>query len=203
MTTGNIVGVDPHRRTFTATLLDPRGGEIDHVHFANNREGHAAALVWATEHGTIERWGVEGASGLGRHLAEFLVAAGCDVRDVPPHKTSLRQRGRHEGKSDRLDSHRIAAETQTNPRLARAFKHAEPAHPDPVRERIALWHNARTSLRKIRVQLLGEVDALVHDLPEYLRRQLPTAKTIRARVTSLARLDTSEVADPTVLLRLR
>jgi transposase len=203
MTTGNIVGVDPHRRSFTATLLDPRGGELDHAHFPNNSDGHAAAVAWATEHGPVERWGVEGASGLGRHLAQFLVAAGCDVREVPPHKTSLRQRGRHEGKSDRLDSHRIATETQTNPRLARAFKHAIPAQPDPVRERIALWHNARTSLRKIRVQLLGEIDALVHDLPEQLRRQLPTVKTIRARVTSLTRLDTSEVTDPTVLLRLR
>src|SRR4051794_21868650 len=110
----NIVGVDPHRRTFTATVLDPRGGELAHAHFANTRIGHSAALGWAAEHGTVDRWGVEGASGLGRHLAEFLVDAGQDVRDVPPHKTSVRQRGRHEGKSDRLDSNRIAAETQTN-----------------------------------------------------------------------------------------
>ena len=52
MTTANIVGVDPHRKTFTATMLDSRGGEVDHAHFTNNREGHAAVLVWATEHGT-------------------------------------------------------------------------------------------------------------------------------------------------------
>jgi hypothetical protein len=44
MTAANIVGVDPHRKTFTATLLDPRGGEIDHAHFINNRDGHA--LRW-------------------------------------------------------------------------------------------------------------------------------------------------------------
>ena len=203
MTAGNIVGVDPHRKTFTATVLDPRGGELGHAHFTNNRDGHATAIVWATEFGPIDRWGVEGASGLGRHLAEFLVEAGCDVRDVPPHKTSLRQRGRHEGKTDRLDSHRIAVETQTNLRLAAAFKRAEPAGPDAVRERIALWHNARKSLTKIRVQLLGELDALVHDLPEELRSQLPSTKTVRARVNSLAQLDTSSVTDPTVLLRLR
>ena len=30
----------------------------------------------------------KGASGLGRHLAEFLVQRDFDVRDVPPHKTS-------------------------------------------------------------------------------------------------------------------
>jgi transposase len=203
MKAGNIVGVDPHRKTFTATVLDPRGGELGHAHFPNTRDGHRSGMAWASEFGSIDRWGIEGASGLGRHLAGFLVEAGCDVRDVPPHKTSVRQRGRHEGKTDRLDSRRAAAETQTNPRLARAFKHAAPARPDAVRERLALWHNARKSLTKVRVQLLGELDALVHDLPEDLRRQLPAMKTVSARVNSLSRLDTSEVTDPTVALRLR
>jgi transposase len=160
-------------------------------------------VAWASGFGSVERWGIEGANGLGRPLAEYLVEAGGDVRDVPPHKTSIRQRGRHEGKTDRLDSHRVAAETQTNVRLAWAFKHAEPAPPDSVRERIALWHGARTSLTKIRVQLLGELDALVHDLPEDLRDQLPTMHTVRARVNSLSGLDTSRVTDPTVSLRLR
>lgn len=203
MATANIVGIDPHRETFTATALDPRGGEIGQAHFPNTREGHGAAVAWAAGFGSVERWGIEGTGGLGRPLAEYLVGAGCDVRDVPPHKTSLRQRGRHEGKSDRLDSHRVAAETQTNTRLARAFKCAEPALPNSIRERMALWHGARTSLTKIRVQLLGELDALVHDLPEDLRRQLPAMKTVSARVNSLGRLDTADVTDPTVVLRLR
>ena len=203
MTTANTVGVDPHRRTFTATVLDPRGGELDHAHFPNTRAGHGDAVNWAAARGPIERWGVEGASGLGRHLAEFLVQRDFDVRDVPPHKTSIRQRGRHEGKTDRLDSHRVASETQTNPRLARAFKHSTPAPPDPTRDQISLWHNARKSLTKIRVQLLGELDALVHDLPEGLRSQLPVMKTVRARVNSLSALDSTEVTDPTVLLRLQ
>ncbi len=203
MTASNIVGVDPHRLTFTATVLDSRGGELGHAHFANTREGHDAGLAWAAGFGPADRWGVEGASGLGRPLAEFLVEAGCDVRDVPPHRTAARQHGRHEGKTDRLDSHRVAAETQTNPRIARAFKHAASAAPDALRDRITLWHNARVSLTKVRVQLLGELDALVHDLPEDLRSQLRPAKTVSARVNSLRRLDTSSVTDPTVALRLR
>lgn len=199
----NIVGVDPHRRTFTATVLDSRGGELGYAHFPNTHQGHGAGLAWAAGFGPAGRWGIEGACGLGRRLAEFLVGAGCDVRDVPPHRTSARQRGRHEGKSDRLDSRRVAAETQANPRLARAFKHALPSAPDSVRERMALWNSARKSLTKIRVQLLGELDALVQDLPEELRDQLGQAKTVSARVNSLGRLDTSGVIDPVVALRLR
>jgi transposase len=194
-------------------LLDSRGGELGHAHFPNSRAGHAAGLAWAAEFGPAEfgpaefgpadRWSIEGASGLGRQLAEFLVEAGCDVRDVPPHKISARGHGRHEGKTDRLDSQRVAAETQTNLRLARAFKKAVSAAPDSVRERIALWHNARRSLTMIRVQLLGELDALVHDLPEELRSQLRPRQTVRARVNALSRLNTSGVTDPTVALRLR
>src|SRR4051812_27380913 len=68
------VGVDPHRRTFTATGLDQRGGELGHEHFPNTRAGHEAALVWASGWGSLERVGIEGAGGLGRPLAEFLVA---------------------------------------------------------------------------------------------------------------------------------
>jgi hypothetical protein len=37
----NIVGVDPHRRTFTATVLDPRGGELGHAHFPTPAPGTA------------------------------------------------------------------------------------------------------------------------------------------------------------------
>jgi transposase len=196
------IGIDPHRKVFTASALDERGRALGHSHFENTRGGHTAALTWARGMGTVDRVGIEGASGLGRPLAEYLVAEGLDVRDVPPHKTSLRQRGRHEGKTDRLDAHRVAAETQTNDALARAFKHSQPAPPDQVRDQIALWHNARTSLRKIRVQLIGELDAMIHNLPEELRTQFPVRATVRARINAVAKLDTGDVTDPVHRLRL-
>ena len=196
------VGVDPHRKVFTASALDERGRHLEHHHFTNNRGGHAAMLDWASGLGTVDRVGVEGASGLGRPLAEFLVSRRVEVRDVPPHKTSLRQRGRHEGKSDRLDAHRVAVETQANDALAYAFKQSKPAAPDQVRDQMALWHNARSSLRKIRVQLIGELDAMIHALPEELRDQLPGRTTARAKITAMAKLDTSGVIDPTHRLAL-
>ena len=30
---GNVVGVDPHKRTLTATVVDPRGGVLASEHF--------------------------------------------------------------------------------------------------------------------------------------------------------------------------
>lgn len=203
MTEHVTVGVDPHRRVFTATVLDQRGRDVGHGHFENNRAGHTAALAWARKLGPLGRVGIEGASGLGRPLAEFFIGESLDVRDVPPHRSATRQRGRHQGKSDRLDSHRVAAETLANDRLAHPFKQHEPLAPDPVRDRIALWHNTRISLRKIRVQLIGELDAMIHDLPEELRDHLSTRMTVRARINTVAALDTTGVNDPVVRLRLQ
>lgn len=71
------------------------------------------------------------------------------------------------------------------------FKHAVPAAPESVRERMALSHNARKSVTKVLVLLLGEFDALVHDLPEDQRVQRRPSKTVSARVNSLGHLDTS------------
>lgn len=201
--TGDItVGIDPHRKVFTAAALDERGRLLAHEHFDNNHDGHAAVLVWARELGAVDRFGVEGASGLGRPLSEYLVAHSVDVREVPPHKTSLRQRGRHEGKSDRLDAHRVAAEAQTNDALAYAFKQSQSAAPDQIRDQIALWHGARTSLRKIRVQLIGELDALIQALPEELQAQLPVRATVRARINAVARLNAENITDPVHRLRV-
>ena len=113
METGIIIGVDPHRRTFTATALDHRGGEVGSGHFANSRTGYQQAVEWAQGLGEVQRWGVEGASGLGRHLAEFLAALGLDVRDVPPHRTANRQRGAT--KASPTDSTRIASLPRPRP----------------------------------------------------------------------------------------
>ncbi len=43
MNSTNVIGVDPHRRSFTAALLDERGTLIGHEHFANDTDGYTAA----------------------------------------------------------------------------------------------------------------------------------------------------------------
>jgi len=62
MTPMVTIGVDPHRKVFTAAALDERGRALAHAHFDNNRAGHTAALAWAQAMGTIDRVGIEGAS---------------------------------------------------------------------------------------------------------------------------------------------
>src|SRR6266550_8889411 len=101
---GNVVGVDPHKRTLTATVVDPRGAVVASEHFRVSGDGHRALEAWARQFGPIVRWGIEGASAFGRHTAIFLAGRGYDVRDVCPNRTGRHDRARQRGKSDVLDS---------------------------------------------------------------------------------------------------
>jgi Transposase len=98
------VGIDPHKKTLTATVLDGRGGTVATASFKVSGVGHRALLEWATSFGAVRRWGIENASGLGRHTAIFLIERGCDVRDVCPTRTAEQSRKRRQGKTDVLDS---------------------------------------------------------------------------------------------------
>ena len=203
-TEGNTVGIDPHKKTLSACIIDERGGVLDVGHFKVSGDGHRALEAWVRRHGPVATWGIEGASSLGRHTSIFLIDRGHDVRDVCPNRTNQRGRGRHQGKTDRLDAERIARETQSSPATPVAFKRAGgDSGPDETAELLALWHNARRSLTKLRVQLLSEVETLLLALPEEIRDELPDTKGIRPRLATLMARDRSAHWDAATELRLR
>jgi transposase len=198
------VGIDPHKKTLTATVLDGRGGTVATASFKVSGVGHRALLEWATSFGAVRRWGIEGASGLGRHTTMFLIDRGYDVRDVCPTRTAEQSRKRRQGKTDALDSLRIAREVQADPDLPLAFKRAPgDAGPDETHELLNLWHNQRRSLVKSRQQLLNEAEALLHDLPEEIRFELPENRAVRPRLAALSDRDRTVTWDPATALRLR
>ena len=201
---GNTVGIDPHKKTLSACIIDERGGVLDVAHFKVSGDGHRALEAWARRHGPVATWGIEGASSLGRHTSIFLIERGHDVRDVCPNRTNQRGRGRHQGKTDRLDAERIARETQSSPATPVAFKRAGgDSGPDETAELLALWHNARRSLTKLRVQLLSEVETLLLALPEEIRDELPDTRGIRPRLAALVVRDRSACWDGPTELRLQ
>lgn len=200
---GNVAGIDPHKRTLTVTVLDERGGTLGTRSFKVSGEGHRAMEVWATEFGPLMRIGVEGASALGRHTSVFLCERGYDVRDVCPTRTAEQARRRRQGKTDALDSERIARETLADPLLPRAFKRAgADSGPDAVMDQIALWHKARRSLLKSRQHILNEAESVLIALPEDLQARLGDTTDVRRRLAALVALDRSGIADPVVILRL-
>ena len=77
----------------------------------------------------------------------FLTGRGYDVRDVCANRTPRSDRARQRGKSDMLDSERIARETLAHPLLPKAFKRAgQDSGPDEHHQLLALWHNRRRSI---------------------------------------------------------
>jgi hypothetical protein len=43
---GNVVGVDPHKRTLSATVVDERGGIVATAHYNVSGDGHRALEAW-------------------------------------------------------------------------------------------------------------------------------------------------------------
>jgi len=201
---GNVAGADPHRKTVSVTVLDERGGVLGTKHFKVSGVGHRAMWEWVQSFGPVCRFGIENASGIGRHTAVFLIERGVDVRDVCPTRTAEQARRRRQGKSDALDATRIARETLADPKVPTAFKRAGVDRgPDSVHEQILLWHKARRSLVKTRTRLLNEADHLLIELPLELREQLPRTSDVRRLLHSLDVVDTDGHSDPVTRLRLR
>ena len=200
----NVFGADPHKRTITATVLDERGGVLGTETFRVSGDGHREMERWALQFGPIARWGIEGASGIGRHSATFLIRQGHDVRDVCPNRTAEQARHRQQGKTDALDSVRIARETQADAGVPVAFKRAgDDRGPDEVTELLGLWHKARRSINKSRQHLLNEAEALLGELPEAIRDALPDTADVRSRLRAIARRDQTISYDAPTMLRLR
>lgn len=114
-----LIGVDPHKATNVVAAVDEQGEVVGQETFPANRKGIRALERWAK--GFPERrWAVEGAAGIGRPLAQKLLAGGEQVVDVPP-KLSARVRVLSTGnarKNDRLDATFTALAALRNGRLA-------------------------------------------------------------------------------------
>src|SRR6266545_4920189 len=101
-----LLGVDPHKSTHTATAVDGAANQpIDSLRIEATLAGYRRLLRWAGRW-PQRRWAVENAGGLGRHLAQWLVARGEVVVDVSSTATArVRQLSRGGGrKNDTIDA---------------------------------------------------------------------------------------------------
>jgi transposase len=107
-----VIGIDTHKSSLAACAIDELGTARAEAAFPNDPAGHRGLLAWAEAVGHIARIGVEGSSVYGAAAARFLLAAGHDVREVPPHLSRReRIRTRRAGKSDPGDALAIARVT--------------------------------------------------------------------------------------------
>jgi transposase len=83
-----IIGIDPHKRVHTASAVDATTNQqLASVEIDASLAGYRRLKRWAEEF-SERRWAVENAHGLGRHLAQWLVARGEQVDDVTSTATA-------------------------------------------------------------------------------------------------------------------
>jgi hypothetical protein len=92
------LGIDPHKHSLFAAVVDQRGGLLGCRHFPVSANGHQALETWVLSLGPVLRWGIEGASAFARYTAVYLLGRDQDVRDVCPNRTAERARNRRQGR---------------------------------------------------------------------------------------------------------
>jgi transposase len=157
-----VIGVDPHKATNVVAAIDEQGELVGQQTFAANRKGLRTLERWAKRF--PERcWAVEGAGGIGRPLAQKLLAAGERVVDVPP-KLSSRVRVLSTGnarKNDALDATFTALAALRNDRLASVQPEDGPeGHVEILR----LLSERREDLVSERTRVLNRLHVLLRDL---------------------------------------
>jgi transposase len=96
-----IIGIDPHKASHTATVIDGDEQLLAELRVGADRDQRDRLLGWADRF-MPRVWAVEGATGTGALLAQQLVAAGEIVLDVPP-ALSARVRLLDSGHKDKTD----------------------------------------------------------------------------------------------------
>jgi transposase len=153
-----MIGVDPHKGSHTATMLDRTEQELRRITVRAGRRQLEQLLEWAD--GVNPRtWAVEAAGGMGYLLSQQLVAAGETVLNVPATLAS-RVRVLSTGqstKTDANDARSVAVAALRAPSLAPV----RPADHVTVCRLLAKHHN---DLARWRNKLCCRLHALVGEL---------------------------------------
>ena len=154
----HVIGVDTHKRSLTAAVLNSLGGMLESCAVPANAAGHRHLLAMAARYSGPVLWAVEGTGSYGASLTERLVGAGCAVTEVDRPKRPARKRG----KSDEIDAVRAG-------RDALAMKHLNPPRRRGERERLRVLQVTRAELVRTKTALANHLQDLVVTSSETLR----------------------------------
>jgi transposase len=113
-----VIGIDPHKSSHTAAAVDGRSQLLAQLRLPTTRTTAKRLREWA-DCFPERLWAIEGANGLGRLLAQELVASGEQVVDVPAKlatRARLLQTG-HGRKTDGIDARSVAVAALHGDRL--------------------------------------------------------------------------------------
>lgn len=181
-----IVGIDVHKHTHAAALIDDRGGQVAALSIPNSPKGYRQLIDWLVDHDPASAAiGVESPGSYGRCLVTALCGAGFEVLQVPAWRTHRERHRRGPGKTDPGDALSIAKVVLTDrhdlgpaeePELVRALGMLELqrrrfvrdrtqaiqrlrsdwTQHDPVAESATVRCDRKRELRKLTTITLGE-----------------------------------------------
>lgn len=182
-----IGGVDTHKHTHHAAVIDEHGQLLGDGEFRADRRGHEQLAAWLQFHGEVVAVGVEGTSDYGAGLSSLLRSAGVRVVEVNRPNRAAR---RADGKSDRLDAEQAARSV-----LARTATAIPKSKHGPV-EAIRILRVVRSGAVKARTQAFLALHGLVVSAPAPLHDELVTLskRTLINRCVAL-QPDTDELLE--------
>ena len=153
-----MIGIDPHKGTHTAVAIAADETRLGQLRVRASATQVANLRAWAAS--WPERiWAIEGATGLGRLLAQQLLAAGEQVLDVQP-KLAARVRLLNTGtvnKNDPNDARSVAVAAMRSPdiRAVAAEDHASV---------MKVWVRRHRDLSRTRNRIVCRLHAILCDL---------------------------------------
>lgn len=158
-------GVDTHKDTHTAVVLDAHGRLLGHRQFPTIPTGYAGLLRWLRSHGELDKVGIEGTGAYGAGLAQHLRVAGVELVEIdrPDRKTR-----RWQGKSDPVDAEAAARAAQTGRAIGVPKDRTGPV------EALRVMRVARCSAIATRADTQTRMKSLIVTAPDQLRAQLRT-----------------------------
>ena len=182
-----IGGVDTHKHTHYAAVIDDQGRLLGHQEFPATDVGYRQMLTWIRSHGHVRSIGVESTGSFGATLARFLTAAGIKVVEVNrPNRLARRM----DGKSDRLDAENVARA------VLGGTSTAVPKSKSGTVEVIRTLRVTRASAVKARTQAFNTLWGVMIGAPSPLRDELVvlTKRTLVNRCLRL-RPETDDLID--------
>lgn len=176
-----VVGVDTHRGSHTAAVVDLSGGVLSSLTVPSDAFGAKRILKFAEENGPGRRvWATEGTGSFGAGLATFLLERNEWVVEVDRPR---RLPARNGAKSDDLDAVRAAREALSREHLTQPRRGGE-------REAIRVLLATRRGAIEARTQAIALLKATIVSAPEGLRLHF-RSMTTDEQLTRAARLRTN------------
>jgi transposase len=158
-----VGGVDTHRDSNVAAVIDMNGGLLGVESFPTTAAGHQRLSSWMSGFGLIERVGIEGTGAYGSGIARHFTRASVTVIEVDRPD---RRKRRQNGKSDQLDAVEAARGTLSG-RCVAVAKSGD-GHAEALRALLV----AKRSARSTRIRSIVQLRHLMFTAPDDLRARL-------------------------------